>query len=295
VKEQYREALEVIAERVHPDDAVILHPPYLRPLYDYYMGRLTADPPPEPITFEAFKHRQMLFNQRDWDEARRQKLAGYVRSFLLIAPNHARTVDRPAQADDEYGLVGLYFRYSHEQNKWACGIWRFNGAHVFCQDSPEAYETGEMPQPRTPMQVRFGENIELYGYTLKATTPQGPGVYRAGGTLPITLFWDVQRQPTADYNIFLHLCRDCDQPPAASVDGPPLEGYLPTSVWLPANPVHDERAIPLPRDVPPGRYTLLLGVYHPADPSESSRLPIEGGRTLPANRLVLGSVEIIAP
>jgi hypothetical protein len=295
VKEQYREALRVLAEHLHPDDAIILHPAYVRPLYDYYMQRLTADPPPQPITFEAFKHRQMLFNQRDWDDARQRQLAGYTRSFLLIAPNHARTVDRPPTTTDEYGLVGLYFQYSREQKKWPCGIWKFNGVHLFCQDSPEAYVTGEEVRPQTRTRARFGEDITLQGYTLKATTPAGPGVYQAGGSLPITLFWDVQQQQQRDYSVFLHLCQQCDLPPAASQDGPPLDGYLPTSTWLPGKPVHDERAIPLPASLPPGRYTLLLGVYRPGDASEAARLPVQGGDVLKNNRLVLETVEIVAP
>jgi 4-amino-4-deoxy-L-arabinose transferase-like glycosyltransferase len=295
VKEQYREALEIVARRMHPDDAIILHPPYLRPLYDYYMQRLTADPPPEPITFPAFKHRQQHFNERDWNQARQERLAGYVRSFLIVAPDHARTVDPILVQGDEYGLVGLYYRFSREQHKWPCGIWRPNGIHVYCQDSPEAYVTGERPQPRTTQQARFGERILLEGYTLKATTPAGPGVYRAGGTLPITLFWDVAQQPQTDYSVFLHLCRDCSLPPLASTDGPPLEGYLPTSTWLPRKPVHDERAIPLPHDLSPGRYTLLLGVYRPGEAGEAARLSVQGEQTLPSNRLVLGTVEIVAP
>jgi hypothetical protein len=298
VKEQYRAALQELALRVHPDDLVIIHPFYLRPLYDYYMQRFTTDPPPEPVVFDTFKQGQVEFSQKDWDTQRRERFAGHVRSFLLIAPEHARTVDRPLAEEDEYGLVGLYFRYSFEQQKWPCGIWRFNGAHLFCQDSPEAYETGEVPQPATRLSARFGEAIELLGYTLKATTPAGAGVYRAGGTLPITLFWDVTQPPDADYAMFLHLCRDCAVPPAASTDGPPLEGYLPTSTWLPGNPVHDERAIPLPDDLPPGRYTLLLGVTRPGDPSPTARLPVSGAESaevLDNHRLQLGTIEIIAP
>jgi hypothetical protein len=259
------------------------------------MQRLTADPPPQPITFEAFKHRQMLFNQRDWDDARQRQLAGYTRSFLLIAPNHARTVDKPPTSADTYGLVGLYFQYSREQKKWPCGIWKFNGVHLFCQDSPETYVTGKEVRPQTRARARIGKHITLQGYTLKATTPAGAGVYQAGGSLPITLFWDVQQSPQQDYSVFLHLCQQCDLPPAASQDGPPLDGYLPTSTWLPGKAVHDERTIPLPASLPPGRYTLLLGMYRPGDASEAARLPVRGEDVLTNHRLVLETVEIVAP
>lgn len=294
VKEQYRTVVGELARRVHPDDLVVLHPAYMRPLYDYYMRRLSADPPPEPVAFGAFRQNQEQFGQREWDTQRRESFSGRLRSFLLIAPEHARTGDVP-QPGDEYGLVGLYFQYSREQRKWPCGIWRASGVHLLCQESPEAYYTGAVPQPATPVGAVFGGNLHLLGFTLKATTPAGPGVYRAGGNLPITLFWDVERPPEADYSVFLHLCRDCSAPPVAADDGPPLAGYLPTSTWLTGKPARDDRAIPLPRDLPPGRYTLLLGLYRPGDPSPSARLSVAGPGALEGDRLRLGVVEIAAP
>ncbi len=294
VKEQYREAMQELIERLHPDDLVVLHPEYLRPLYAYYMRRLTTDPPLEPTVFDEFKRGQATFNRRDWHSRRQQAFSGYLRSFLLIAPDHARFVD-PPQEGDTYGMVGLYFQYTREQRKWPCGIWKWNGVHLFCQSSPETYELGEVAQPAIPVQAQFGSEIVLFGYTLKAITPAGSGVYQAGGTLPITLFWDVLAQPEQDYSIFVHLCQDCELPPVASQDGPPLDGYLPTSVWLPGKPVHDERAIRLPLDMPPGRYTLLVGVYHPGDPAPSARLPVEGANVLPHQRLVLTTVEVVEP
>lgn len=293
VKEQYREAVAELAARAHPDDAVVLHPSYLRPLYDYYMGRLTADPAPEPLLFSNFWQGETDYGQREWDIERRARLAGYTRSFLLIAPDHARTVDRPAPGD-EYGLVGNFWAFSREQRAWPCGIWRYNGAHLLCQEAPEPYYTGApAPTPATPVDATFGEGLRFLGYTMKATTPAGPGVYRAGGGLPISLFWDVDASLEADYSLFLHLCQRCDVPPAAGEDGPPLEGYLPTSSWLPGKPARDDRAVALPADMPPGRYTLLLGLYDPADPSEAGRLRVRGGERLGDDRLVLGTVEIV--
>jgi len=295
VKEQYREAIGELAVRVHPDDAVVIHPSYLRPLYDYYMGRLNADPAPEPIGFADFWQGETSYGAREWDIERRAKLAGYLRSFLLIAPDHARTVDRP-RPGDEYGLVGLFWAYSRETARaWPCGIWRRNGAHLLCQEAPEPYYTeAPAPQPATTSGARFGDSLRFLGFTLKATTPAGPGVYRAGGNLPISLFWDVDAPLDEDLSFFLHLCQDCTLPPAASDDGPPLEGYLPTSSWLPGKPARDDRAIHLPPDLPPGRYTLLLGAYRPADPTEAGRLAASGPGAAGNGRLALGTVEIVA-
>lgn len=109
------------------------------------------------------------------------------------------------------------------------------GVHLFCQEAPEAYITGEIVQPATPGNAVFGEQLTFLGYTLKATTPAGPGIYRAGGNIPLSLFWDVTQPLGEDYSLFIHLCRDCEQPPVASDDGQPLAGYLPTSTWLPGS------------------------------------------------------------
>lgn len=292
VKEQYRAAFATLAARLQPDDAVVLHPSYLRPLYDYYMPRLSADPAPEPIGFANFWRGETTYTEREWNIERSQKLAGYNRSFLVIAPDHARTVD-PPQPGDEYGLVGLWWAFSSELRTWPCGIDGFVGVDLLCQAAPEAYITGVTPQPETLVNARFGSELQLLGYTLKATTPAGPGTYRAGGNLPITLFWDVTQTPDENYSFFLHLCRECDLPPPASSDGPPLDGYLPTSVWLPGKPARDDRAIVLPEGLPPGRYTLLLGAYRPGDPAPTARLTVAGDQVLENNRLVLGTVEVV--
>lgn len=294
VKEQYREAIQTLAQHLQPDDLVVVHPAYMRPLYTYYMRRFSSDPAPTPVGFGAFKQGQVEFSQRDWDTQRRAAFSGKLRSLLLIAPSHAATVDVP-KAGDEYGLVGLFFQYTREQNAWPCGIWRWNGVHMLCQASPEAYYTGEIPQPATKTSVSFGDTFTLLGYTLKPTSAAGPGVYRAGGNVPITLFWDVRTQPTTDYSLFLHLCQVCDQPPVASDDGPPLAGYLPTSSWLPGKPARDDRAIQLPRDLAPGRYTLLLGLYNPGDPSPNARLTVRGPQAVEGNRLVVTTIEVVAP
>jgi mannosyltransferase len=291
VKEQYREAIAYTVENAQPSDIVILHPEYLRTAWDYYAPRTITSQLPNAIAFDAFKKRQTEFSQRDWDSSRDRALSGFYRSYLLIAPAHARTVDppNPAYPDDEYGYVGLYYQFSWEQGKWPCGGSRYNGVHVLCQSSPETYVTGQVAEPQTPLRAEFGDGIFLQGYTL----PNGP--FLAGGVLPITLYWDVATQPSEDFSIFLHLCQVCDQPPAASDDGPPLGGGIPTSIWKPGHPVHDERTVLLPRDLAPGNYQLLLGLYRPGDPSPNARLTVMGDAEIDTNRVVLTSVQITIP
>ena len=307
VKEQWREAVTALALRAHPDDLVLLHPHYVEPMYAYYAPRVTPDPLPQPITFPVFAEgdvcgivnptRQQMLEciRRRFEPFFNEQATGKKRALLLIAPDHARTVDPPPLPIDRFGWVGLRFQYP--QRTWPCGGTEFVGVLLMCQSFPETFNAGgpgTIPQPDTALDATFGHELRLRGFTLALHG----GAARAGGSLPVTLYWEAVVPPTRDYRIFLHLCRNCDMPPVALDDGPPLGGYAPagmTTTWRIGDPVHDERSLPLPHTLPPGRYTLVLGVYS-GDGAPASRLPIvTRAPTLPDNRLVIGSIDVIAP
>jgi len=54
----------------------------------------------------------------------------------------------------------------------------------------------------------------------------------------------------------------------------PLGGRWPTSLWLPGVPLDDVHTNPLPENLPPGTYELLVGPY---DPETGERLPLPDG------------------
>lgn len=307
VKEQWREAVTALALRVHPDDLVLLHPHYVAPMYAYYAPRVTPDPLPQPVTFPVFAEgdvcgivnptRQQMLEciRRRFEPFFNQQANGRKRALLLIAPDHARTVDPPPLPVDRFGWVGLRFQYP--QRTWPCGGSEFIGVLLMCQSFPETFNAsgpGAIPQPDTALDATFGGELRLRGFTLSLHG----GAARAGGSLPVTLYWEAVAPPTHDYRMFLHLCRTCDVPPIANDDGPPLGGYAPagmTTTWRIGDPVHDERSLPLPPALPPGRYTLVLGVYS-GDGAPDSRLPVvTRAPTISNNRLVLGYVDVIAP
>lgn len=302
VKEQWREATRLLARRVVPDDLVIVHPHYVAPLVDYYLPRVTPDPIAAPVTFPVFGLgdrggatdlvAQQEFIRKRYDPFFRTQAHGRRRALLLIAPEHARRVDPPPTTADRYGWLGL--RFAYPQRTWPCGGAEVLGVVLMCQSWPETFGAGDPPQPAGPPTASFGGELWLRGISL---APHAGG-FRPGGTIPLTLYWQALAPPSHDYRVFLHLCRDCAQPPLANDDGPPLYGYGDagrTSTWRVADPVHDERAVWLPDDLPPGRYTLLLGVYA-VEGGQTRRLRIGGGAaTLDGDRLVLGQITIDAP
>ncbi len=302
VKEQWRQATRLLALRVVPDDLVIVHPHYVAPLVSYYLPRVTPDPIAAPVTFPVFglgdrggatdAAAQQEFIRKRYDPFFRTQAQGRRRALLLIAPEHARRVDPPPTTADRYGWLGL--RFAYPQRTWPCGGGEVLGVVLMCQSWPETFGVGDPPQPASPLAASFGGELLLRGISL---TPHG-GAFRPGGTIPLTLYWQALAPPRHDYRFFLHLCRDCTQPPLANDDGPPLQGYGDagrTSTWRVADPVHDERAVELPDGLQPGRYTLLLGVYA-IENGAARRLSVQGDApTLDGDRLVLGTVTIGAP
>lgn len=105
-------------------------------------------------------------------------------------------------------------------------------------------------------------------------------VWQSGQTQPITLRWYAAETVPADYTVFLHLRDDTNQL-IAQADGPPLDGWYPTSWWQAGERVTDTHIFLVPDDIPPGTYHLVAGLYD----------PMSGGRLGDEQRL--GTVEIV--
>ncbi|MCB0176370.1 MAG: hypothetical protein KDJ97_38080, partial [Anaerolineae bacterium] len=102
-------------------------------------------------------------------------------------------------------------------------------------------------------------------------------------SLTLTLYWQADAIPTADYTVFLHL-RDESNQTVAQKDNPPANGQYPTRLWDPGEIIKDELTLPLD-DVPPGRYTPVIGLYNF---TTGDRLPTEN----PANEVTLEPIHI---
>jgi len=101
----------------------------------------------------------------------------------------------------------------------------------------------------------------------------GPSVRLAGssavvtGTPPmldLTLYWQATGQVPTDYTAFVHVL-DADKVKIAQGDGPPLNGWYPSSAWERGQIVADSRQIALPTGVDPGSIRVAVGLYTPAD------------------------------
>jgi hypothetical protein len=128
--------------------------------------------------------------------------------------------------------------------------------------------------PEHPLNISFGDQINLLGFNL--TDDNGDPIStgdiltnRKSKTQNLKLIWQTSAIPPADYTVFVHLV-DPDGNLIAQADSPPAKGAYPTSLWDPGEIIVDEHEI---RDLPPGHYTLQVGLYQP---DTGERLPVTG-------------------
>jgi hypothetical protein len=286
-----------LANRVTRNDLVMLHPPYALPLYRYYR-RVTPDPLPRPVLFTVFSEgyrgsstdliAQREYQRRSFDMQFKTAAAGKHRALLVIAPDHAAQIDPPIDAQSPYGWVGLYFQYP--QKTWPCGGLDRYGVALLCQSFPSVAGTTEAPQPEKRIDAQFGEELTLRGITIK---PLGI-FYQPNGTIPIELYWNARQPPIQNYQMFVHLCQRCNEPPYAQNDGPPLMGYGDaglTKTWLVDDPVHDERSIVIPKGIKAGNYAVILGVYD--DRGTRLKVVSKDGGVLGGDRLIVATIRVI--
>lgn len=123
-------------------------------------------------------------------------------------------------------------------------------------------ETEGMPAsaPQVPVQVNFGGQVELLGYTLACQPP----------TCDVKLYWRATDSPDADYTVFTHLVGE-DGQIVGQHDGMPVQGFYPMTLWEAGEVVEDEHPISLTAGTPAGDYQLLVGLYRQ---ETRERLPV---------------------
>jgi hypothetical protein len=77
-----------------------------------------------------------------------------------------------------------------------------------------------------------------------------------GGRLQLDLTWGARARPSKDYTVFVHVL-DGSGRVVAQADSQPRGGDFPTGLWLPGDRIADNYSL----QVPPGRYTVEVGMY----------------------------------
>jgi 4-amino-4-deoxy-L-arabinose transferase-like glycosyltransferase len=141
--------------------------------------------------------------------------------------------------------------------------------------------------------VRVG-GARLVGAALGRPEPKAPQLglepareIEAGHVLALRTFWSVEQPFEQDFFIFVHIL-DAAGSTVAQRDTPPWQGRFPTSSWRAGTLVVDVNDVPLPASLPPGDYTIVLGMF---DPASGARPPMsQDGR--PIDMVQIGRIAI---
>ncbi len=128
------------------------------------------------------------------------------------------------------------------------------------------FRAGDLSATRieNPTSQRVGGAITLLGWNSDTLA-----VVR-GQSLTLDLFWRADQAIKESYAVFVHLV-DANGQVIADADSLPSSGLFPADRWLIGEGVRDRHILKIPTDVPPGNYTLKVGMYLPAT---GARLPI---------------------
>jgi len=126
-------------------------------------------------------------------------------------------------------------------------VWDEDGVMVF---AGEGLVRDIPTEPDIPLEVVLEQKVKLIGYSRDIMPEQ----------VRLVLFWQVLANMSTDYTTFVHIRNQAGET-IAQVDVRPMSGEYPTSRWRVGETVVDEIIVPLPTELPPGNYYLLLGLY----------------------------------
>jgi hypothetical protein len=147
----------------------------------------------------------------------------------------------------------------------------------------------ETAEPAVSLDQPFGQtpNLTLLGYDLVDETGQPISNPKSKiENLTLTLYWRSESPLPVDYTTFVHLQNEAGETVAQQYQ-PPLGGVYPTSLWDPGEIIGDEISLRLPPELPPGEYSLVVGLY---DFNTGLRLPVPGR---PDNSLPLAKLRVV--
>lgn len=115
-----------------------------------------------------------------------------------------------------------------------------------------------------PVDATLGGQILLEGYALSQHR------LVPGESIVVSLSWQAVEKPAEKLKIFVQLLNQ-DGILVAQHDGEPVAWISHTDEWQPGQQITDHHGVTLPPDLPPGEYTLIVGMYRPS----GERLAIE--------------------
>lgn len=142
----------------------------------------------------------------------------------------------------------------------------------------------EPPMSRR-VEANFANQVKLLGYDLPANRAG------AGGSIPVTLYWQGLDWMGSDYTIFTKLLKADDQIAYGGRDRLPREGYS-TLYWAPTEIISDPFGVPVNPNAPDGIYTINVGLYEEINGQAVSLPLVQDGQLIEANSINIGPIKV---
>ncbi|MGD8855708.1 MAG: glycosyltransferase family 39 protein [Chloroflexota bacterium] len=227
-------AADYLDQRVAQDDPIFIWGHYA--LIYYLTGRhnptrFAMDPP------LSLEHPQ----QKAWQKEALSDLEDDPPSYILVATGD---------------ITPFEPQPSSRQLPQFPGLAAFIDDNYYLSETLDGFDVYVRREP--PEQIvnaRLGDDIRLVGFDadLLDVKPEGE--------ISITLQWQADRTPEANYTVFVHLIDWSGPRVVAQSDSYPAQGRRPTSTWQPGETIFDTHTFTLPGDLPPGQYELITGMY----------------------------------
>lgn len=208
-------------------------------LTDYFLNYLAAPLPWYSLEAQPF------------DEALAQQLVSRYGQILLGRDRNAPTDDAEGRREWERWLTDHAYKLEEKRYEDWARLLRFSAAGGLAEVTRPDQTLGEF----TLAEARL--SVEGVGRMEQPTT-DGLAHARPGDVLQVALTWRADRQPEANYTVFLQVLNQAGQVVAQS-DRWPGDGLHPTAALAAGSTVVDRVALRLPQEQ--GRYRLIAGMY----------------------------------
>jgi hypothetical protein len=247
----YRPDIRAVAHYIEahatPDDVIVLLAGHNAPAFTYYYQ---GDLPIVALPDELLPDTRAPIDVRALETVD-TAIQGRARLWLVLWQ---------AALADPTGLITDELEHTYPR----LGVGRtFHDVALLLFDVRSGPRLAHADMPRTLLQADFRSEtapdrtqVRLLGYDLDRQTA------RAGDTLYLHLYWQAAGEIEHDYRVFTQLL-GAENDIVAQHDKIAGADAYPTSHWPVGVIVRDRFLLTLGADTPPGRYTLIAGLYKP--------------------------------
>ena len=244
-KDDHRAWGAYLRAHARPGDAVVVDPPHIATLYQYY-----ADPGVPWVGLPRL-------GDPDGQETP-AALADLARRYdrLWLAFSHTPPWGDPTLAPRRW-LEAQALKLDEQAFHTYASV--VNVSLYWLQPPTLA----ALPPLQHPVQINLEGRLTLRGYDLVGdlSPPPSPGRGGEGGeVIHLRLYWQAAVRLDQAYKVSLRLLDDAGQV-WAQADQEPLRGAYPTTRWQAGDLIADDFDLPLAPGTPPGEYRLALVVY----------------------------------